>query len=208
MELSKELITWIAEEEAKWAAEIAIMDDSQLSGLDLIPEIPPNGGIATPTIIASQASGTTPTIPPEIPPRCWDHGCNGREFSSNGNLFRHQREWASRSFPLESLQPEPSPPPKPRCWDHGCRGRQFASTSNLYRHQRENRWKEEAICTQCNVVFIPVYVLPARRNRPETPQCWDHGCNGKVFARYSSLYRHQREMFGRPTLCCSCFVQV
>ena len=25
-------------------------------------------------------------------PRCWDHGCNGREFSTFSNLLRHQRE--------------------------------------------------------------------------------------------------------------------
>lgn len=25
-------------------------------------------------------------------PRCYDHGCNGREFSTFSNLLRHQRE--------------------------------------------------------------------------------------------------------------------
>lgn len=25
-------------------------------------------------------------------PRCWDHGCNGRQFSTFSNLLRHQRE--------------------------------------------------------------------------------------------------------------------
>ncbi|CAI7661520.1 unnamed protein product [Penicillium manginii] len=25
-------------------------------------------------------------------PQCWDHGCNGREFSTFSNLLRHQRE--------------------------------------------------------------------------------------------------------------------
>ena len=24
--------------------------------------------------------------------QCWDHGCNGREFSTFSNLLRHQRE--------------------------------------------------------------------------------------------------------------------
>ncbi|KAI1944453.1 hypothetical protein LOZ04_000790 [Ophidiomyces ophidiicola] len=27
-------------------------------------------------------------------PQCWDHGCNGREFSTFSNLLRHQREKA------------------------------------------------------------------------------------------------------------------
>ncbi|OKO98235.1 hypothetical protein PENSUB_9333 [Penicillium subrubescens] len=25
-------------------------------------------------------------------PQCWDHGCEGREFSTFSNLLRHQRE--------------------------------------------------------------------------------------------------------------------
>ena len=25
-------------------------------------------------------------------PQCWDHGCNGRRFSTFSNLLRHQRE--------------------------------------------------------------------------------------------------------------------
>ncbi|RMJ21430.1 hypothetical protein PHISP_07705, partial [Aspergillus sp. HF37] len=25
-------------------------------------------------------------------PQCWEHGCNGREFSTFSNLLRHQRE--------------------------------------------------------------------------------------------------------------------
>ncbi|KAH6883883.1 hypothetical protein B0T10DRAFT_410817, partial [Thelonectria olida] len=24
--------------------------------------------------------------------QCWDHGCDGREFSTRSNLLRHQRE--------------------------------------------------------------------------------------------------------------------
>ncbi|KAI4150102.1 MAG: hypothetical protein LQ340_004264 [Diploschistes diacapsis] len=30
--------------------------------------------------------------PPRDRPQCWDHGCNGREFSTFSNLLRHQRE--------------------------------------------------------------------------------------------------------------------
>lgn len=25
-------------------------------------------------------------------PQCWEHGCNGRQFSTFSNLLRHQRE--------------------------------------------------------------------------------------------------------------------
>lgn len=28
----------------------------------------------------------------DVKPRCWDHGCNGREFSSRSNLVRHKKE--------------------------------------------------------------------------------------------------------------------
>lgn len=30
-------------------------------------------------------------------PRCWDHGCNGKQFSTFSNLLRHQRERAGTS---------------------------------------------------------------------------------------------------------------
>lgn len=29
---------------------------------------------------------------PPSSPQCWDHGCNGRQFTTFGNLMRHQRE--------------------------------------------------------------------------------------------------------------------
>ncbi|KAI9376609.1 hypothetical protein BJX61DRAFT_530765 [Aspergillus egyptiacus] len=43
-------------------------------------------------------ASTNPMPPPERvisfrpKPQCWDHGCNGREFSTFSNLLRHQRE--------------------------------------------------------------------------------------------------------------------
>jgi hypothetical protein len=51
-------------------------------------------------------------------PRCWDHGCNGREFSSPSNFRRHVRE---RSGEVS----------KPMC--HLC-GAVFARTSGRDRH--------------------------------------------------------------------------
>ena len=35
-----------------------------------------------------------PVINPRPRPQCWEHGCNGREFSTFSNLLRHQRERA------------------------------------------------------------------------------------------------------------------
>jgi len=32
------------------------------------------------------------TIDSQSKPQCWDHGCNGRQFSTFSNLLRHQRE--------------------------------------------------------------------------------------------------------------------
>ncbi|KAJ5346361.1 hypothetical protein N7541_008843 [Penicillium brevicompactum] len=46
----------------------------------------------------SAATSTADTDPPirhatsRPRPQCWDHGCNGREFSTFSNLLRHQRE--------------------------------------------------------------------------------------------------------------------
>ena len=40
-----------------------------------------------------QSSGVMPRILNSRPkPQCWEHGCNGRQFSTFSNLFRHQRE--------------------------------------------------------------------------------------------------------------------
>lgn len=44
----------------------------------------------------SQPLESTPTEPEatgsRTKPQCWDHGCNGRQFSTFSNLLRHQRE--------------------------------------------------------------------------------------------------------------------
>ncbi|CRG92917.1 hypothetical protein PISL3812_09997 [Talaromyces islandicus] len=54
----------------------------------------------TPLYTASnQSTTTTPesesqvrVLEPRPKPQCWDHGCNGREFSTFSNLYRHTRE--------------------------------------------------------------------------------------------------------------------
>ncbi|KAH7123423.1 hypothetical protein B0J13DRAFT_455400, partial [Dactylonectria estremocensis] len=30
-------------------------------------------------------------------PRCWEHGCDGRQFSTMSNLLRHQREQSGQA---------------------------------------------------------------------------------------------------------------
>jgi len=50
----------------------------------------------------SQDSTVMPRILNSRPkPQCWEHGCNGRQFSTFSNLLRHQREksgTASKSY--------------------------------------------------------------------------------------------------------------
>ncbi|KAJ5081595.1 hypothetical protein NUU61_009859 [Penicillium alfredii] len=58
-----------------------------------------------PSMVAADQMYSSPdSVPPTEPehqvrvissrprPQCWDHGCNGREFSTFSNLLRHQRE--------------------------------------------------------------------------------------------------------------------
>ncbi|KAF8859366.1 hypothetical protein BDZ45DRAFT_361571 [Acephala macrosclerotiorum] len=42
-----------------------------------------------PRMLSSNSSGTPPSRPRL---QCWEHGCNGRMFSTFSNLFRHKRE--------------------------------------------------------------------------------------------------------------------
>ncbi|PYH92516.1 hypothetical protein BO71DRAFT_329822 [Aspergillus ellipticus CBS 707.79] len=52
------------------------------------------------TVYSSPDSAPSPSDPEQQvrvisfrpKPQCWDHGCNGREFSTFSNLLRHQRE--------------------------------------------------------------------------------------------------------------------
>jgi len=61
---------------------------------------PPNQPFSRPM----SALGRTPSVrvlDQKPKPQCWDHGCNGREFSTFSNLLRHQREksgTASKSY--------------------------------------------------------------------------------------------------------------
>lgn len=37
-------------------------------------------------------AGQVRVVQPRPKPQCWEHGCNGRQFSTFSNLLRHQRE--------------------------------------------------------------------------------------------------------------------
>lgn len=66
------------------------------------PSYEPSPGLAPPTAGSvpglssspgSQGNGVMPRVLNSRPkPQCWEHGCNGRQFSTFSNLLRHQRE--------------------------------------------------------------------------------------------------------------------
>lgn len=64
---------------------------------------PPTGSV---TALSSSPGAQNSAVMPRIlnsrpKPQCWEHGCNGRQFSTFSNLLRHQREksgTASKSY--------------------------------------------------------------------------------------------------------------
>ncbi|KAK1056929.1 hypothetical protein LTR74_014527 [Friedmanniomyces endolithicus] len=50
---------------------------------------PPN---TLPPNLPADSSSSIRILSPRPKPQCWDHGCNGRQFSTFSNLLRHQRE--------------------------------------------------------------------------------------------------------------------
>ncbi|KAF2707449.1 hypothetical protein K504DRAFT_504613 [Pleomassaria siparia CBS 279.74] len=66
------------------------------------PSYEPSPGLAPPTAgnvpgLSSSPSGQGNGVMPRVlnsrpKPQCWEHGCNGRQFSTFSNLLRHQRE--------------------------------------------------------------------------------------------------------------------
>lgn len=50
------------------------------------PPVPPSGNPAT------GDTGHVRVVQSRPKPQCWEHGCNGRQFSTFSNLLRHQRE--------------------------------------------------------------------------------------------------------------------
>lgn len=56
-----------------------------------VPAVMATGG-STPGSTASPEGGHVRVVQSRPKPRCWEHGCNGRQFSTFSNLLRHQRE--------------------------------------------------------------------------------------------------------------------
>ncbi|EED23473.1 hypothetical protein TSTA_068970 [Talaromyces stipitatus ATCC 10500] len=46
----------------------------------------------TGSLVTSESESRVRVLESRPKPQCWDHGCNGREFSTFSNLLRHQRE--------------------------------------------------------------------------------------------------------------------
>ncbi|KAI6785684.1 uncharacterized protein J7T54_006018 [Emericellopsis cladophorae] len=58
-----------------------------------VPAAMTSGGAASHTSTATSPEGSHVRVVQSRPkPKCWDHGCNGRQFSTFSNLLRHQRE--------------------------------------------------------------------------------------------------------------------
>lgn len=70
-------------------------------------------------------------------PTCWDHGCNGRQFSTFSNLLRHQREHAG--IPLRSVCP-------------GC-GAEFTRETARDRHLQHDMCKAKRPKTRLPLPF-------------------------------------------------------
>lgn len=66
-------------------------------------------------------------------PQCWEHGCNGRQFSTFSNLLRHQREksgTAGKSY-------------CPRC------GAEFTRTTAMKGHMNNEKCKPRKSESSC-----------------------------------------------------------
>lgn len=77
--------------------------------------------------VATQDSPDTVRVVHSRPkPQCWDHGCNGRQFSTFSNLLRHQREKSGVS----------SKPFCPKC------GAEFTRTTARNGHMAHEKCKQ------------------------------------------------------------------
>ncbi|KAF3389035.1 hypothetical protein F1880_003746 [Penicillium rolfsii] len=80
---------------AYYLPEAHTLPSSHPSSMSLqITPMAPEPIDSTPTTIPTGESSDRPlrVISSRPRPRCWDHGCEGREFSTFSNLLRHQRE--------------------------------------------------------------------------------------------------------------------
>lgn len=63
-------------------------------GQSSIPNPSPQPGYRRPSATSStlEEPQAIRILEPRSRPQCWEHGCNGRQFSTFSNLLRHQRE--------------------------------------------------------------------------------------------------------------------
>lgn len=96
--LATDLLNWhTPEQEPTSLKDIDVwlsLNDPQLRS----PSLTPSSGSTT-TLKNHQRTPSSSSVHQSAPfaevkekPRCWEHGCNGRQFSTVGNLVRHCRE--------------------------------------------------------------------------------------------------------------------
>ena len=74
----------------------------------------------------SESQDTVRVVHSRPKPQCWDHGCNGRQFSTFSNLLRHQREKSGVA----------SKPTCPKC------GAEFTRTTARNGHMAHEKCKQ------------------------------------------------------------------
>ncbi|KAI9745199.1 MAG: hypothetical protein M1818_001477 [Claussenomyces sp. TS43310] len=80
----------------------------------------------SPPLMAQESSDTIRVVHSRPKPQCWDHGCNGRQFSTFSNLLRHQREKSGVA----------SKPTCPKC------GAEFTRTTARNGHMAHEKCKQ------------------------------------------------------------------
>ena len=71
--------------------ELLVADISWRSSRSIMAD--PSMMYAVPSVMGSPTDSSQVRVVQSRPkPQCWEHGCNGRQFSTFSNLLRHQRE--------------------------------------------------------------------------------------------------------------------
>ncbi|KAI0099727.1 hypothetical protein GGR51DRAFT_389663 [Nemania sp. FL0031] len=75
------------------------MNSRQQTLNNFIPSNPCPASLSQPMAVLDILDGASDDRVPDRDekPRCWEHGCNGREFSSKSNLIRHMKEKSGAS---------------------------------------------------------------------------------------------------------------
>ena len=110
-----------------------------------------------PPTVDEQTTPSAPRIEQEITqeqprpkPQCWEHGCNGREFSTFSNLLRHQKE-GSGTAPRSYC---------PRCGEEFSR----STARNNHLHQSKCRPVQERAASQSISEAVPHKdIIPGKR---------------------------------------------